>query len=407
MTSAAQSRLTAGLYVVLGLQVMVAPLATSFYLPGLPELATDLGGSIAEAQLTVSSALVGLAVGQFFLGSISDRYGRRRPLLIGMGLFVLTSILCALAPNLTVLVILRFLQGLAGAAGPVIARASIRDMASGREAAQGLSRLLFIAGMAPVVGPLIGGLILLVMDWRGLFLALAVVAGVALAVAVRWFPETLPRERRLGGSRGGQRAAMAMVLRDRTVVTFLLVTASLGIVSFGFSSTSPFYFIEGFGLSPQQYAAIVAANSLAFVGGAYVNTRAVGVTGPRRALARGLTLMCLTTSVILVTTLIGTGVWWPLVFTVLTMGAYGGMIANSQALALNSHAAVAGTVSALLGTAQFIGGAVVPPLVTPVLGPMIALPVLLVGASAVALALTVTSKGARSGRWERPSAGAV
>lgn len=368
---------------------MVAPLATSFYLPGLPQLAGSLGGSVAEAQLTVSSALVGLAVGQFFLGSISDRFGRRRPLLIGMALFVLTSVRCALAPNLATLVILRFLQGLSGAAGPVIARAAIRDLVSGREAAAALSRLLFVTGMAPVVGPLIDGLVLMVMDWRGLFWALATVSGVGLTVALRWFPETLPADRRLGGDRGGQWATMGRVLQDRSVVTFLGVTALLGIVSFGFSSTSPFYFIDGYGLSPQQYAGIVAANSLALVGGAYVNTRAMSVMGPRRALARGLGVMCLTTSVILVSTFLHTPVWWPLVFTVMTMGAHGGMIANSRALALAHQGATAGTVSALLGASQFIGGAVVPPLVTPALGAMAALPVMLVGASVLALFLTL------------------
>lgn len=389
MTSNVRPRLTVGLYVVLGLQVMVAPLATSFYLPGLPQLATDLGGSVAEAQLTVSSALVGLAVGQFFLGSVSDRFGRRRPLLIGMALFVIASLLCAVAPNLAVLVALRFLQGLAGAAGPVIARASIRDMTSGREAAQALSRLLFVTGMAPILGPLVGGLVLLVMDWRGLFLALAVVAGVGLAVALRWYPETLPAERRLGGARGGQRAAMGTALRDPIIRVFLGVTALLAIVSFGFSTTSPFYFIDGYGFSPQQYAAIVAANSLAFVGGAYVNSRVVGRSGPRRALARGLGVMCVTSSVILVATFVGTGVWWPLMFTVITMGAYGGMIANAQALALGPHAAIAGTVSALLGTSQFIGGAIVPPMVTAVLGPVTSMPVLMLGASAAALLVMI------------------
>lgn len=401
MNRASVTRLTPGLYVVLGMQVMVAPLATSFYLPGLPQMASDLGGSVAEAQWTVSATLVGLAVGQLVLGSVSDRWGRRRPLLIGMSLFVLTSALCAVAPNLGVLVVLRFLQGLAGAAGPVIARATVRDLASGREAAQGLSRLLLIAGLAPILGPLIGGVILVFMDWRGLFLGLAAVSATGLLAALRWYPESLPRSQRLGGARGGQWHAMAMVLHDRGVVLFLVITATLGIVSFGFSSTSPFYFIEGYGLSAQEYAGIVAANSLAFVGGAYVNTRVIGVSGPARALRRGLGVMCLTASVVLVSTLLSTGVWWPLIFTVATMGAYGGMIANAQALALGPHGAVAGTVSALLGLSQFIGGAVVPPVVTAVLGPMTALPTLLLGASLLALILTLVAgrvRGVSGGR---------
>jgi MFS transporter, DHA1 family, multidrug resistance protein len=393
-------RLTRGHFAVLGLLAMLAPLATSFYLPGLPELAADLGATVPQAQLTVSATLVGLALGQLVLGSMSDRLGRRRLMIGGMAVFTVATLLCAAAPSLWVLVVLRLVQGLAGAAGPVIARASIRDLASGVQAAQGLSRLIAIIGLAPVVGPLIGGVILSFTSWRGLFVALAIIGAVSLVVAIVWFPETLPVERRLGSAGAeagtGTRAALRELLTDRRVLVILSITTLLGIVSFGWSSTSPFYFIDWYGLSPQQYAFIVGANSLAFVAGASINTRAVGIRGPRAVLMRGLVLMCLGSALFAVATALDVSVGWPIVIIVLTMGAYGGMTANAQALALGPHGRVAGTMSALLGTAQFAGGAVVPPIVTGLVGPVVALPVLLLGASGLALLLVVRGTTAPS-----------
>lgn len=389
-------RLTRGHFAVLGLLAMLAPLATSFYLPGLPELGSDLGVSVPQAQLTVSATLIGLALGQLVLGSLSDRVGRRRLMIAGMAVFTVATLLCAVAPSLWVLVLLRFVQGLAGAAGPVIARASIRDLASGIQAAKGLSRLIAIIGLAPVVGPLIGGVVLEFTSWRGLFVALAIIGAVSLVTAVIWFPETLPAGRRLGATGVGTREALRELLGDRRIIVILAITSLLGIVSFGWSATSPFYFIDWYGLTPQQYALIVGANSLAFVLGAMINTRALGRGGPRSALTRGLVLMTLGSTLFAVATAVGAAVGWPIAIIVLTMGAYGGMTANAQALALGPHGRVAGTMSSLLGTAQFAGGAVVPPIVTGLVGPVTALPLLLVGASGLALLLVVRSTLART-----------
>lgn len=382
-------RLTRGHFAVLGLLAMLAPLATSFYLPGLPELGVDLGVTVPQAQLTVSATLVGLALGQLVLGSVSDRIGRRRLMIAGMAVFSVATLLCAMAPSLWVLILLRLVQGLAGAAGPVIARASIRDLASGLEAAKGLSRLIAIIGLAPVVGPLIGGVILEFTSWRGLFVALAVIGAVSLVVAIVWFPETLPVDRRLGATGVGTREALRELLGDRRILVILAITSLLGIVSFGWSATSPFYFIDWYGLTPQQYAMIVGANSLVFVLGATANTRALGRGGPRSALRRGLVLMTAGATMLAVATAVGAAVGWPIAIIVLTMGAYGGMTANAQALALGPHGRVAGTMSSLLGTAQFAGGAIVPPLVTGLVGPVVALPLLLLGASGLALLLVV------------------
>lgn len=391
--------LTVRTYAVIGLVAMLQPLATSFYLPALPSLAADLDTSVPQAQLTVSAALIGLAIGQFVLGSLSDRWGRRRLMIAGMAVFAVATLLCAFAPSMWVLILLRLVQGFAGAAGPVIGRASIRDMTSGTQTAQALSRLLAVIGLAPVVGPVLGGVILLYTSWRGLFVALAVVGVLSLVSAVLWFPETLPADRRLGQKKDGvgTRAALRELLSDRTVLVVLAITTLLGIISFGWSATSPFYFIDWYGLSPQQYALIVAANSLAFVAGATINSRAVMGMGPRAALVRGLIIITVGACLIVVTTILMAPVGWPIVIIVLTMGAYGGMIANAQVLGLGPHGHVAGTMSALLGTAQFLGGAIVPPVVTGLLGPVVTLPLLLLLSSAGALLLVLrgTSREAR------------
>ena len=382
-------RLTSGRLVVIGLLAMLQPLATSFYLPALPSLAADLDSSVPQAQLTVSAALIGLAVGQFVLGSLSDRWGRRRLMIGGMAVFVVATALCAVAPTMESLIALRLVQGIAGAAGTVIGRASIRDVTTGTQTAQALSRLLAVIGLAPVVGPFVGSLVLLHTSWRGLFVALAIVGVVSLVAAALWFPETLPRERRLGRRDAGPglRAAMGELLADRRVRVVLAITALIGVISFSWSATSPFYFIDWYGLTPQQYALIVGANSLAFVGGAVFNSRAVRVIGPRAALLRGLSVVTGGAVLIVVTTVLVAPVGWAIVFTVATMGAYGGMIANAQVLGLGPHGHVAGTMSSLLGTAQFVGGAIVPPLVTGLLGPVATLPLLMVAASAAALLL--------------------
>ena len=382
-------RLTRGNFAVLGLLAMLQPLATSFYLPALPSLATDLGATVPQAQLTVSAALIGLAVGQFVIGGLSDRWGRRRLMIAGMALFTVATALCAVAPTMGILIALRLVQGFAGAAGPVIARASIRDVTFGTQTAQALSRLLAVIGIAPIVGPILGSVILMFTSWRGLFVALALIGVVSLAAALIWFPETLPKEKRLGAKPTGSKGAVRELLSDRRVVIVLTITTLLGIVSFSWSSTSPFYFIDWYGLTPLQYAAIVGTNSLAFVIGATINSRSVTLIGPRSALIRGLIIMTCGAAMVAVTTIVKAPVAWPIVLIVLVMGAYGGMIANAQVLGLGPHGRVAGTMSALLGTAQFLGGAIVPPIVTGILGPVATLPVLVLAASGSALLLVV------------------
>jgi MFS transporter, DHA1 family, multidrug resistance protein len=189
----------ARMVVVLGGLTMFGPLSLDLYLPALPQLADDLNASASAAQLSITACLVGLAVGQLVAGPLSDRLGRKRPLMIGLVAYLLASVACALAPSATVLIALRLIQGLGGAAGIVISRAIARDLYSGSALMIFFSRLLLIAGLAPVLAPILGGQLSRIMSWRGIF---GVLAGFGAALLLAgWFGlnETLPPERRVVG----------------------------------------------------------------------------------------------------------------------------------------------------------------------------------------------------------------
>ena len=188
--------------VVLGGLTMFGPLSLDLYLPALPQLADDLDASASAAQLTITACLVGLAVGQLVAGPLSDRLGRKRPLIVGLLAYVVASAACTLAPSATVLIVLRLIQGLAGAAGIVISRAIARDLYSGSALMIFFSRLLLVAGLAPVLAPVLGDQLSRIMSWRGIFWVLAGFGAVLLIAGWLGLRETLPPERRvIGGMR--------------------------------------------------------------------------------------------------------------------------------------------------------------------------------------------------------------
>jgi DHA1 family bicyclomycin/chloramphenicol resistance-like MFS transporter len=359
----------AGLLVVLILGGLTAtpPLAMDMYLPALPEVTRSLHAPAATIQLTLTACLAGMALGQLVVGPMSDKWGRRRPLLTGLAVYVLATALCAFAPNVEFLVAFRLLQGLAGAAGIVIARAVVRDLYDGVAMARFFSTLMLVSGVAPIVAPLVGGQILRVTDWRGVFVILTFV-GTALAVLV-WtrLPETLaPADRHAGGTAEALRGMRAL-LADLPFTGYMLTGGFSFAALFAYISASPFVVQEIYGASPQTFSVLFGINSVGLVAVGQINGKLlVGRVSMDKVLGTGLAVVVLAATALL---LMATGVFGAVglapVATALfvLMSAMGVTLPNAQTLALMRTRHSAGSASALLGTSSFLIGAVASPLV--------------------------------------------
>ncbi|WP_372461429.1 multidrug effflux MFS transporter [Streptomyces clavuligerus] len=359
----------AGLLVtlVLGGLTALPPLSMDMYLPALPAVTESLSAPAATLQLTLTACLLGMALGQLVVGPMSDRWGRRRPLLAGMAVYVVATALCALAPSAGLLIGFRLLQGLAGAAGIVIARAVVRDLYEGEEMARFFSTLMLISGVAPVIAPVIGAQVLRFTDWRGIFAVLAVVGVLLTLVVVRWLPETLPAEQRHGGGVGTALRTMRGLLADRTFTGYVLVGGFAFAALFAYISASPFVVQDIYGASAQTFSLLFAVNSIGLTAVAQLNGRVlVGRVDLDTALAVGLAVLTLSALALLLMT---AGVFGePGLFGVSAglfalMASLGLVSPNITARALGRAPHAAGTASALMGTASFLTGALAAPLV--------------------------------------------
>ncbi|QES41200.1 Bcr/CflA family drug resistance efflux transporter [Streptomyces venezuelae] len=348
----------------LALLSFIGPLSTDMYLPAFPRMADELATDASGVQLTLTAFLVGMTLGHLVFGPLSDRYGRRRPLLVGAVVCTVGTALCAVAPSLGWLVALRFLTGFSGAAGVVISRAVVSDVVQGAAAARLFGVLMTLAGIAPIIAPLAGGAVIGGFGWRAVFWVLAGVSALVTLAVVIGVPESLPaRQRHTGGVRRTA-GAVREVLGDRAYVGYTLAfTFGFGML-FCYIAGSPFLLQNVLGMG-------VGASSVAFSGGAVVATlssavgaRLVGRVAPEALLRRGLSAMLAGSCGLLVLALGGllsVAVCLPLLAVV--CGGFGLVVANSAALALARVPGASGVGSALLGTAQSALGAVVAPLV--------------------------------------------
>jgi DHA1 family bicyclomycin/chloramphenicol resistance-like MFS transporter len=361
------------LVLVLGALAALGPLSMDMYLPGLPSMAGELGASASAAQLTLTGSMLGLALGQVLAGPVSDVLGRRRPLLVGLAAFIAASVACALAPTIASLVGLRVVQGFAGAAAIVIARAIVRDLVSGVEAARLFALLFLVAGAAPILAPLVGGQLLFVTDWRGVFLVLGAIGAVLLAAVSLAVPETLAPERRQAGGLRRTMSTFRQLVADSSFVACGLGLALPFAAMAAYIAGSAFVLQEVYGLSPQAFSAAFAVNAVGIVVAAQAGRALLG----RVTSAQLLTVATATQAVgaIALATAVATGaglaVVLPSLFVV--VGAVGLSMPSASALALDRHPEVAGSASALLGLAQFGLGAAVVPLVG-IAGPSTATP---------------------------------
>ncbi|MER6466384.1 multidrug effflux MFS transporter [Streptomyces sp. NPDC001288] len=352
---------------VLGALTATPPLAMDMYLPSLPQVARSFGTPAGTAQLSLTTCMAGIALGQLVVGPLSDRWGRRRPLLAGLAVYLLATVLCAVAPDIQTLIALRLVQGLAGAAGVVIARAVVRDLHEGVAVARFFSTLMLISGAAPVVAPLIGGQILRVTDWRGVFAVLTVLGAVLTAVVWLRLPETLPRAARTG--RGLKEALRVMrgLLADPFFTGCMLAGGFAYAALFAYLAASPFVVQEVYGASPQTFSLLFGLNATGLMITGQVNGKIlVGRVSLEKVLLTGLAVIALAaTALLLMTTgvLGGTGLVPVAAALFLLLSAMGLVLPNAQSLALLRTRHAAGSASALIGASSFLIGAVASALV--------------------------------------------
>jgi MFS transporter, DHA1 family, multidrug resistance protein len=365
--SAAARRVGFLVTLVLGGLTALPPLSMDMYLPALPAVTKSLGSAAATVQLTLTACLAGMALGQLVVGPMSDRWGRRRPLLIGMIVYVAATAICALAPTAELLIGFRLLQGLAGAAGIVIARAVVRDLYDGVEMARFFSTLMLISGVAPIIAPLIGGQVLRITDWRGIFVVLTGVGIVLTLVVAKWLHETLPREKRHSGGVGGALRTMRGLLSDRVFTGYTLTGGLAFAALFAYISASPFVVQEIYGASPQTFSLLFGVNSIGLIAVGQINGKVlVGRVSLDKALAFGLGVITLAATALLLTTagVFGKVGLLPVAAGLFVlMSAMGLAMPNTNALALMRTPHAAGSASALIGTSSFLIGAVASPLV--------------------------------------------
>ena len=353
----------AALIATVVLLTAIAPLATDMYVPAFPDVARDLGTSATAVQLTLTTFFTGMAAGQLVGGPFSDQRGRRRPLLAAVAVVLLASIACALAPGIAVMAAARFVQGFAGGWAMVIGRAVVVDLARGPQLVRSLNLVQGVGGIAPILAPLLGGVILQVSDWRAPFWAIALVtaaAGVAVWVVV---PETLPRQERHTGGLTSFAAAARQVLGNRDYVGYLLVCSSMMVALFAYVATSAFVLRSMNGLSPIAYSVSFAANAGGMTLAALVAARLAGRVPTRTVIAVGQVLALGAGLAMLVGALwLGTPLALALVCFSALMVAIGLVLGNAGALANAAVPQHPGTGSAVLGMLQWGTAGIAAPL---------------------------------------------
>lgn len=352
------------LYIILlGALTALGPFTIDLYLPAFPVLERDFDTTAAAIQLTLTGTMIGFAVGQLVVGPLSDKVGRRVPLIVVTALHVVASIAAALAPDLVLLGAARVVMGIGAAAGGVVAMAIVRDLFGGKRLVVMLSRLALVSGAAPVVAPLIGSWLLGVMPWQGIFVVLACYGAIMLVTALVLIPETLPVERRQEAGSGTVRQRYASVFRDRVFIGVLIIGGMTFSGLFSYLSASSFLFQETHGLDAQQYGWLFAANSVGLVIGVQAASRLAARFGPQWVLAYSTAALLLSGVAIIVADAAELGFWGTVIPLFVFMTACGFSFPCVQVLALDRHGKAAGTAASVLGACNNGVAAIISPVV--------------------------------------------
>jgi DHA1 family bicyclomycin/chloramphenicol resistance-like MFS transporter len=350
MTRSTLLRLT----LILGALTAFAPMSIDMYLPGLPTLGREFHAEPGTVELTLTAFFVALALSQVLYGPFADRFGRKAPLYVGLILYVVASVACALAPDIYTLIGMRFLQASGGCAGIVIARAVVRDLFQSREAARMFSLMMLVMGSAPILAPIVGGYLLVWLGWRSIFWVLAGFGACGLIGVAAWLPETRPRSARTSDGAIGAAAAYARLLRTRAFVGYALAGGFAQAGMFAYIAGSPSVFIDFFGLSAPAYGWLFGANALGLIASSQINRRLLAHGSAARILSRANTINAcagLVLAVVAATRPDGlTAIVLPLFCYLASLGF---IFPNSAALALAEHGKRAGVASALFGTLAY------------------------------------------------------
>ncbi|RPK16194.1 hypothetical protein EH2_03820 [Bacillus subtilis] len=350
---------------LLGMLAILGPLNIDMYLPSFPEIAEDLSASASLVQLSLTACLVGLTIGQLIVGPVSDAQGRRKPLLICIFLFALSSLFCALSPNITTLVAARFLQGFTASAGLVLSRAIVRDVFTGRELSKFFSLLMVITAVAPMVAPMTGGAILLLpfATWHTIFHVLMIIGFLLVLLIALRLKETLPPEKRIPSLIGTSVKTMGSLLKDRSFMGYALTVGFIHGGSFAYVSGTPFVYQDIYGVSPQVFSILFGINGLAIISGSFIIGRFGGIIHEKSLLRIAVITAMIATAVLLTMTMIH----GPLATLVISIFIYmitiGMVLTSTFTLAMEKQGHRAGSASALLGMLPLLLGSIVSPLV--------------------------------------------
>ncbi|WP_354154195.1 MULTISPECIES: multidrug effflux MFS transporter [unclassified Arthrobacter] len=351
------------LYILLlGALTALGPFTIDLYLPAFPALEASLGVTEAQVQLTLAGTTVGFALGQLVVGPFSDKFGRRLPLILATALHIASSVGAALSTDISTLGFFRVLMGVGAAGGGVVAMAMVRDLFSGYAMVRMFSRMALVNGLAPILAPVIGSQLLLVMPWPGIFVFLAGYGTLVIIAALVLVRETLPPDKRgLTGMTASQR--YKVLFTDRIFVGLLVVGGMNFAGLFTYLSASPFLFQDIYGFSPQEYGLLFGINSLGIVAGVQISSRLIRIVPPQWILACSTAWMFLMALLIVVFDQAGLGLWGAMVPLWFYIMGTGFTFPCVQVLALSSHGAQAGTAASLLGAATFLMAGLVSPVV--------------------------------------------
>ena len=348
---------------ILGTLSAFGPLSLDMYLPALPTLADEFSSSTSYAQLSLTACMVGLALGQLLAGPLSDVRGRRIPLIVGLVLYTIASGLCLVSPTMGSFVALRFIQGMAGAAGIVISRAVVRDVYEGPELTRFFSLLMLVNGVAPIAAPIIGGQILTYTSWRGVFILLSLIGALALLAVIFGLGETLPAQKRSSGGLRQTLLTFGKIARNRRFMGYALTQGFAMAGMFAYISGSPFVLQKIYGVSPQMFSICFAINGLGIILASQIAGRLAGKVSETRLLIAGLLTAAAGGTSLLIAILAGGGLITVLIPLFLVVSSVGLINTASFALAMADQAKSAGSASALIGVMTFLLGGLVAPLV--------------------------------------------